>query len=113
MDAKNSRIRRAGFSFLSFIAFVGILSFSLKALDTLYALVTAIVVTGMLALLMWYAIPGHRKGIHSLRSAFVYSGFSAAASYLILLDARAAATMAILGFLSVFGPLALDSGVKW
>lgn len=113
MDAKNSRIRKAGFSFMSFIAFVGIFSFSLKALDVFYALIAAIVITGVLALLLWYAIPGHRKGIHSFRTAFVYSGFSFATSYLILLDTRVALTIALLGFLSVFGHLALDREVKW
>ncbi len=113
MDAKNSRIRKAGFSFMSFIAFVGIFSFSLRALDVFYALIAAIVITGMLALLLWYAIPGHRKGIHSFRTAFVYSGFSFVVPYLILLDARTALTVALLGFLSVFGHLALDGEVKW
>lgn len=113
MDAKNSSIRKNAFGLLSIISFTSIFSFLLRAWETIYALVASIMITGVLMLLLWHSIPEHRRGIHSLRTAGVYSAFSLGVSYLLLLDWRASAMIAILGFISVFGHLALDREVKW
>jgi membrane-bound metal-dependent hydrolase YbcI (DUF457 family) len=111
-DTKKSRIHQTVVLFIGMFLFTGFFLTLYGYVGFLYSMLISAIISLSSVLVFLYVLPEHRKGLHTIRAAFVFSVFIWFCTYLIFRDMNVPLALAILAFMNYFGHLALDGSLK-
>lgn len=112
VDTKKSRIHQTVVLFIGMFLFVGMFLTLYPYIEFIYSMLISAVVSLSTVVLLVYVLPEHRKRLHTIRAAFVFSVFIWFCTYLVYYSMKIPLALAILAFMNYFGHLALDGSLK-